>query len=524
MKNEASKKVLKKPASAKPKTVATRTKVSARPVKRPAPAKATPVKAAPAKTKLKEKEQDVAFLDMKLLTKKIEEVEEEYDLTANVLVRRRRFSTGILAMDMQWGGGMLPGMYTIAAVEKSGKSTILSTIFGQMIKQRVPICHFRDAEGTVGVDIDYTKALMGDINLGQILGGYNNQKDEDFFKPRIHVDQSIERTYGFIRSILDILPDKIYLPNQKRWAFVAPDTKEGAEQMSLIGDKSKILKVKTRSKTRLVAYTNSDLIGFLAIDTYAALVPDSVDASGERGGQLSQEASSFAASLPKIVSRIVKKGFVVLGAQQLRQNPMDPYNPWREPSGNALRQYSQVRDWITAVSPSTIKTTTPLWRKGEYPLNSLGVEDSVEPPRPNEKPDAKGKDYYQMIYLQNKKNKTSMPYGRVEMRIWTRDRGNKGRGIDPVFDVWQYLVHHDFASVFARRVTIEKFFGEKKPYFEKFKKIIIAEVYGTEEDHVNAWKEVDPKAKPVRIREWCFQDLRERTGCADDDETSMFVK
>lgn len=496
-----------------------------RPVRK-AGAKTAPARKKPTQRTKKEAtpKHNIETINIELLGRAIEDLEEEFDLTANTLVARKRFSTGILALDMQWGGGMTPGMYTIAGIEKAGKSTILTSIFGRMVKEKIPICHLRDAEGTVGVDIEYTKALLGnDVSITKLLSGQDFGKTDNIYKPRIHLEQSIEKTYEFFRAVLDLLPDKFYSAKEKCWMFRANDDKQGQAQMALLGKQAEIFKVKKGGRTKLYAYTNSDLIGFMAIDSYVALMPDVVEETGKRGKQMSQEAAAFAKSLPLIVGGLVKKGFVVLGAQQLRQNPSDQYNPWNEPGGNALKQYSQVREWIHAVSPSSIKTTPALWQKGDYPLNGLCKEKSVEEPGPNDDPKEQAYDFYQMVYLQNKKNKTATPYNRIEIRIWTRDRNNFGRGIDPVFDTWFYLSSLGMATVHARRVTCEKFFGDKSPYFEDFKRLIIAEEYGTQAELVAAWKKIDPKAKPVKIRKWCFADLRRRTNAdADVTEKDMF--
>jgi hypothetical protein len=377
----------------------------------------------------------------------------------------------------------------------------------------------RDAEGTVGVDIDYTRALLGsDLDVGELISGKTvksaakdeKKKLQEMTRPRIHVEANIEETYEFFRAVLDLLPDKIYSKKDGCWMFKAPDTKLGKAQMDLLGPDAPIEKRKKKSGgDYLYAPTEDGLIGFIAIDSYPALIPTAVDEEGKRSKRMGQEASAFANSLPLVVEKLVKKGFAILGANQLRENPGDQYNPWREPGGNALKQFSQVRDWISAISPSTIKTTPALWEKGEYPWQGLCMEKSTEEPGPNDDPKSKGNDYYQFSQLSNRKNKTATPLGRAEIRIWTRDRFGKGRGIDPVFDTWFYLSEMQLATVHAKRITCEEFFGDKKPHWLDFKKIVLSEVFGTDKEHEAAWARL--KLKPRKIREWCFADLRKRT-------------
>ena len=469
--------------------------------------------------KPKESSKKIAKIRIDMLSSRIEALEDEFDLTANTLIARKRASTGVLALDLQWGGGMVPGMYTIAGIERSGKSTIITQIFGEMVREKLAVCNMRDAEGTVGVDIDYTRALLGgDLDVGELISGNSvkkSSKDEqkklqEMTRPRIHVEANIEETYEYFRAVLDLLPDKIYSKKDGCWMFKAPNTKLGQEQMAILGPDAPIEKRKKKSGgDYLYAPTEDGLIGFIAIDSYPALIPTAVDEEGKRSKRMGQEASAFANSLPLVVEKLVKKGFAILGANQLRENPGDQYNPWREPGGNALKQFSQVRDWISAISPSTIKTTPALWEKGEYPWQALCMEKSVEDIGPNDDPKSKGNDYYQFSQLSNKKNKTATPLGRAEIRIWTRDRYGKGRGIDPVFDVWFYLSEMQLATVHAKRITCEELFGDKKPHWLDFKKIIISEVYGTDKEHEEAWKRL--KMKPRKIREWCFADLRRRT-------------
>jgi len=467
----------------------------------------------------------VVKLNQKLLMGMIEEVEDEYDLTANTLIAKKRISTGILALDMQWGGGMVPGMYTLSAIEKAGKSTAMTTIFGNMVRAKVPITILRDAEGTVGNDPEYTIALLGGLDISDMMS--DSTKTKDMFKPRIHVVQNLEKTYEFLRKILVRLPDKFYSVKNKSWMFKAEDTKEGQAQMALLGDPDAVFKEKRGKKTFLYAYADDDLVGFIGIDSYPALIPNNVEEDDERSKAMGQEARAFSTSIPLIVEKLVNKGFVIIGANQLRENiNANGRGPaWKEWGGNALRQYSSVREWLTAVSPSSMKTTPALWSGGkEQGLWTLCEETSVEEPSDDDNDIDTGKDYYQMVYFLNQKNKNSIPYTRVEMRIWTRDRRGKGRGIDPVFDTWFYLVRRNLATVHSRRITCEKFFGEKKPHWDDFKRLILAEVSGTPEDVEAVWKKLKIKPKILNIREWCFKDLRRITNAdaKGDVDTNVF--
>jgi len=64
-------------------------------------------------------------------------------------------STGLACLDLVFGGGVVPGMYTFSGQEQSCKTTTMLTILGSSLRKKVPLLHFWDAEGCLVEETTY---------------------------------------------------------------------------------------------------------------------------------------------------------------------------------------------------------------------------------------------------------------------------------------------------------------------------------------------------------------------------------
>lgn len=185
-------------------------------------------------------------------------------------------------------------------------------------------------------------------------------------------------------------------------------------------------------------------------------------------------------------------------------------SPEYEPGGEALRFYSDVR------LKSTSRAIPPGWGKGQ-----TMEEPSVE---------GKGSDEYRFIVIKVHKNKLGgFQYQDTWARMWLRDHEGQARGLDPVFDTWNFLKMQELVGgtrknmKFAAPCPLE---GAKKMTWDDFKVLIL----GKKQQVIDKCKEKE--IKPVDIRLWCkkqvasgnsmkrFSDILAGSGdaVAEDDE------
>lgn len=77
----------------------------------------------------------------------VDEVDRKVHLSDVSTFSSHRMSTGLACLDLVFGGGIVPGMYTFAGQEQSCKTTTMLTILGASLRKRVPLLQFWDAEG-----------------------------------------------------------------------------------------------------------------------------------------------------------------------------------------------------------------------------------------------------------------------------------------------------------------------------------------------------------------------------------------
>ncbi len=173
-------------------------------------------------------------------------------------------------------------------------------------------------------------------------------------------------------------------------------------------------------------------------------------------------------------------------------------SPEYEPSGNAVRYYSDVRIKHMARAVSSVSDATQAAEGG-----GIEVEKSVE--------FEGNSDTYRYISISGDKNKKSTPFLKAFLRLWVNDGDNQARGFDPVFDTYEYLKATNQVTSGGRRSKIlfklDKVISKKPIDWLDFKTLVLGDL--------ESIKEVCKKAgfeKPVRIRKYCFKQMSDGTG------------
>jgi len=122
--------------------------------------------------------------------------------------------------------------------------------------------------------------------------------------------------------------------------------------------------------------------------------------------------------------------------------------------------------------------------------------------------DGRGNDKYRYIHTKATKNKLSTPYLEGMMRVWTEDVDGKARGMDPVWDTWQYLLLTGQIEGKRNKFKIKfKEWADMKPLsWNDFKMLILA----PKKQHMAFFESAG--IKPINIRKFCQQQLADGNG------------
>lgn len=153
-------------------------------------------------------------------------------------------------------------------------------------------------------------------------------------------------------------------------------------------------------------------------------VPPEAQVDDDETGANAMRARLFSENLPLIKSRLAAKRCAWIDVNQLRTNPRALFgNPEYEPCGEAVRTLSDMR--------IKLKKDIPPPKRGR-PVKKSYIEEE-------ECWDGFGIDRYTFASVMTTKNKGYSPFRECKLRIWFEEAGQPGRGIDPVFDVYEYL-------------------------------------------------------------------------------------
>jgi RecA/RadA recombinase len=417
------------------------------------------------------------------LTKQIEI--KQHIITAEMSARTR-LSTGILVMDLLFGGGILPCMIQISGLEASGKTTLLLHVLRSALKNAIPWIGLWDAEGSITEK--YANSILIDYSMRELSEGLS--KRVNYYRRNI-----LEEFYDFLALLLQQLPDIVY-HKELGWLYQMPKNNTYFSKMiSVLGlrpDKG----LSNNPNYWYCPGASGGIQGIMFIDSYASLVVRAVDEQSKGMNRRAIKAGAFSEHIERIIGRLMSKGFAVFGTNQIRTNPAARHgaNPEYEPGGIALAQYASVR------CQSRSRSTPKEWDTDKQTYQAIEESAFIEG----------ASDRYSFKMFKNTKNKFDTPLLQAWVRIWTRDHEGVGHGIDPVLDVIEYA---RLTNQLQGNPTGKK--GFRIPVgplsnitfdFYTFKCMILAEVF---QDRP-LWQWVAAKTgltKPVMLQQYFFKQL-----------------
>jgi RecA/RadA recombinase len=441
----------------------------------------------------------------------MDDVVRKQGLSSDPLEDVTPMSTGLLMLDLIYGGGLRPAMYTHAGDEQTAKTTLALTEMAQMIKLEVPLIAFWDFEGSTKNSRPYITNIlrtMGvDATADQIFGKIDKATGEILIKPIVDyfATGQGEAFFDWLAAIERRFPDKRKIGDD--WWLVYEDTKANQARVRDFVDAKM---TKRYGKGLWVKAPDGNLQGFVVIDAWSACNPTSNDEE-DADHSLGVQARFFAQHLIRIKGRLAPKMIALVGMNHLSDIPMARFGPkQKEKGGNDLKNKSDVRIWNFARGSGM--PFNPVFDKdAEY----METEQSVL---------HAGKDRYRYIISKNVKNKLWIPKRQGWFRLWVEDAAGDARGFDPFFDTVVYLSKTGqlIGNVrkkleLALQPTTAK--GAPVEIAEKFTNWIDLKtwVLGTKEQKIEICKKLGVK-KPFDLRKHCFSQMASGLG------ETLFVK
>lgn len=436
-------------------------------------------------------EGEQAFDPYAHLESDIDAMEKRFGLTAmSVSEGEDRLSTGLLQIDLQLAGGLLPGgWYTFFGGEQSAKTTLATTVLGSIVTD----AEFKgrgmlfDYEGSF--QADYAENMWRYMNKGKAISAQNvfgvpDENGEWVIKPRVryYAPNVGNDFFNAIARLEKVLPDVIQIDG--KFYLIYENTK--ANQKALKGKyDTKYFQKHNKFKLRAA---NGGPQAVVLVDSYPAMLPEAGDEKDEGDKSLASQARMFSDGIKRIKGAMRRKRIIILGINQLRAVPMAMYGPTEtEPGGNALKFFSDARLKQTSISIPHGK-------------GQMEEEDALDG----------GTDIYRYIKTKSFKNKLGGPQQHESIqRIRVADSNGEASGYCRVWDCFKYLQSTGQVAGSGKQNTV-KFIGTpfegKKVTWLEFKALI--------EGDAALIKKGCSKlgVKPVRLYEWCRKQLRSGKG------------
>lgn len=311
-------------------------------------------------------------------------------------------STGVLCMDLLFGGGHMPGRFTYFYGQSgSCKSTMLFHTIREATKKDIKVC-FIDSEAST--DPSYLEKLG--IDLDKIKGRRNKKGWET--KPTLlhHFPHHADGAFDWMFTVLDAMDDKIMLEDPKEGMryFLVENGHQYSTNWKSITDGLKSKKI--------VEVEEATPQLFLLVDSLRMVTRATAEDLTNKQPALLAKALHRGFSMIK--SLLGQKMVNLVATNHLTINPLDKYNKESEPGGEAVKYYPDVK---TKLAVNRFKSR-------------IITENHVS---------GDGYDRYSQGKAYIEKNKGGTSHREMEYRIWLDEQGEPGRGICPVYDAFQYL-------------------------------------------------------------------------------------
>lgn len=425
--------------------------------------------------------------------KTVDDVSRQQGVDADPMEDMTPMSSGLLQLDLLYGGGLWPAMYTHAGEEQTAKTTLALSVMVQAINEAIPLIAFWDYEGSTKNSKPYLKNILrvmgAKVNIRDVFGKKDKETGKWIIEPIVqYYNETVgEKFFDWLAAIERQYPDKKYVAGA--WWLIYEDTKANK---AMLGDAHEPKMAKKYGKGLWVPAPDGKLQGVVINDSWPAMNPTSND-DDTADNSLGVHARFFAKHLPRIKGRLGKKMIMLIGTNQLSDIPMAMYGPkQKESGGNKLRYYSDVRVWNTKRGSGMPFAHTNMFDKDE----GMEVERSVS---------GTGKDKYQYIAIKNVKNKLWTPKRKGWLRLWTEDSMGNGCGIDPFYDTMMYLRDTGQLRGNDRKKVVLKIDGHeaKKPAnWMQMKEWVL----GTKEQKIAVCKALG-FTKPFDLRPFCFKQM-----------------
>lgn len=287
----------------------------------------------------KKKEELAPHFDyISFLNESVNDVATRLNYDSDPIEAATPMSTGMLVLDLLYGGGIRAGWYTHFGKEQSSKTTGTLVIGASAVKQGVPLIAYFDYEGSTANSTPYIQSILKTCGVNKSITEVFGQRDVDSGKwitppiIRFHPESVGERFFDYLASVLRALPDKKKVNG--KWWLIYEDTKQNKAK---IGEFANPAMAKKYGHGLWVEAENGELQGLFIVDSYPAMNPQSND-EDEQDNSIALQARMFSKQLPRVKGRLMQKMVAVIGTNQLRDAPMVMYGPKEnEPGGQALK-------------------------------------------------------------------------------------------------------------------------------------------------------------------------------------------
>lgn len=271
------------------------------------------------------------------LTETMDSVTTRLNFDSDPIESATPMSTGMLVLDLLYGGGIRAGWYTNFGKEQSSKTTGALVIAANAVKAGVPIISFFDYEASSVASMPYIRSILKTCGIDKTLGEVFGQKDQETGKwitapiIRFSAEALGERFFDLLSATLRSLPDKKSVGG--KWWLVYEDNKVNKAKLGEFSDPSM---AKRYGSGIWIPAPNAELQAIFIVDSYPAMNPSAND-EDETNNSIALQARMFSKQLPRVKGYLAKKMVAVIGTNQLRANPLDRYHPEVEPCGESLK-------------------------------------------------------------------------------------------------------------------------------------------------------------------------------------------